>query len=65
MDELAAKKKALINERTAVTADINSAETASANWQDESTAELEQDIANIDAIVFPARAGVIPMARML
>lgn len=56
MDELAAKKKALINERTAVTADINSAETASANWQDESTAELEQDIANIDAINTKVRA---------
>ncbi|WP_370852278.1 AAA family ATPase [Megasphaera elsdenii] len=56
MNELEAKKKALINERTAVTADINSAETASANWQDESTAELEQDIANIDAINTKVRA---------
>ena len=56
LDKLEAKKKALINERTAVTADINSAETASANWQDESTAELEQDIANIDAINTKVRA---------
>lgn len=56
MNELEAKKKALINERTAVTADINSAETASVNWQDESTAELEQDIANIDAINTKVRA---------
>lgn len=56
IDELELRKKALINERTAVTADINSAETASANWQDESTAELEQDIANIDAINTKVRA---------
>ena len=56
MNELEAKKKALINERTAVTADINSAETASVNWQDESMAELEQDIANIDAINTKVRA---------
>lgn len=56
LDKLEAKKKALINERIAVTADINSAETASANWQDESTAELEQDIANIDAINTKVRA---------
>lgn len=56
LDELEAKHKALINERTAVWADINSAEAASKNWQDESTAELEQDIANIDAINTKVRA---------
>jgi len=56
LDELEAKRKALINERTAVWADINSAEAASKNWQDESTAELEQDIANIDAINTKVRA---------
>ena len=56
LNKLEAKKKALINERTAVTADINSAETASVNWQDESTAEMEQDIANIDAINTKVRA---------
>ena len=56
LDELEAKRKALINERTAVWADINSAEAASKNLQDESTAELEQDIANIDAINTKVRA---------
>lgn len=56
LDELEAKRKALINERTAVWADINSAKAASKNWQDESTAELEQDIANIDAINTKVRA---------
>lgn len=58
LDELEAKRKALINERTAVWADINSAEAASKNWQDESTAELEQDIANIDAINTKVRANI-------
>ena len=56
LNELESEKKALINELTAVTADINSAETASANWQDESTAEIEADIANIDTINTKVRA---------
>lgn len=56
LNELESEKKALINELTAVTSDINGAEAASANWQDESTAEIEEDIANIDAINTKVRA---------
>lgn len=56
IDELELQKKALVNEFTEITNNITKAEAASVNWQDESTAELEQDIANIDAINTKVRA---------
>lgn len=56
IDELELRKKALVNEFTKVTGNITKAESAAVNWQDESTAELEQDIANIDAINTKVRA---------
>lgn len=56
IDELELRKKALVNEFTEVTGNITKAESAAVNWQDESTAELEQDIANIDAINTKVRA---------
>ena len=56
IDELELKKKALVNEFTEVTNNITRAEMAAVNWQDESTAELEQDIANVDAINTKVRA---------
>lgn len=56
IDELELQKKALVNEFTEITDNITKAEAASVNWQDESTAELEQDIANIDAMNTKVRA---------
>lgn len=56
IDELELKKKALVNEFTEVTNNITRAEMAAVNWQDKSTAELEQDIANVDAINTKVRA---------
>lgn len=56
IDELELRKKALVNEFTKVTGNITKAESAAVNWQDESTAELEQDIANIDTINTKVRA---------
>lgn len=56
IDELELRKKALVNEFTKVTGNITKAESVAVNWQDESTAELEQDIANIDTINTKVRA---------
>lgn len=50
LKDLEKQKKILVDELTALTDAINRAESVSDNWQDESTAEIEQDIANIDAI---------------
>lgn len=56
IDELELKKKALVNEFTEITNNITKAEMAAVNWQDKSTAELEQNIANVDAINTKIRA---------
>lgn len=58
LKDLEKQKKILVDELTALTDAINRAESVSDNWQDESTAEIEQDIANIDTINTKVRANV-------